>query len=144
MLDAATVAVSVMLLPTFDEVWLDLSESVGICRMTCVREADVLGELVASPVKAAVIVCAPSVRSEVANAAVLAAFVADVPISVVPSKKRTLPDGAAPAPDTLAVKVTTDPTAVGLLLEVTTVDVGSSASTSPERLSSEALLAAFE
>ncbi len=112
--------------------------------MICVRVADVLGEFVGSPVKAAVIVCAPRVRPEVANTAVLAVFVVDVPIRVAPSKKRTFPDGAAPPPDTMAVKVTRNPTAVGLLLEVTTVAVGSSASTSPERLSTAALFAAFD
>src|SRR5580704_3625206 len=88
--------------------------------------------------------CWPSVSDEVVQAAtpLVSSGIAEQ-IAVAPSKKVTGPLRDVSALETVAVKITGEPSRLGLLLEVRVMDVGSTVRTWPERLMTFGLLPAL-
>jgi hypothetical protein len=118
----ATVAVNVTGCPA----WLGLSDDASATVLpamvtVCVRGAEVLAMLLASPPYSAVIECAAALSDDVVKLAV-PPLTGSVPSTVAPSLNVTVPVGELPV--TVAVNVTACPAWLGLREEVSVVAVG--------------------
>src|SRR5580700_8324796 len=111
----------------------------ALVEMNSESAGEVLGELRASPLYAAVIECVPTAKVEVVNVATLPIKATGVASEVAPSKNCTLPVGLSP--ETTAVKVTGWPKEACPAEETTAVIVGASETVS---FSAEDVLVALE
>jgi hypothetical protein len=126
-----TVAVNVTEEPYTDGFTPELTSTVEGASTSWLRTPLALPRIkvAGSPLKVAVMECAPSISVEVVYVAVPPALSGTVVSAVLPSMKVTVPSGVTPPPLapilTVALKVTGEPTAEGLALDVTVVDVPS-------------------
>src|SRR5438552_13201934 len=124
---AETVAVKVTAWPKAEGLLSEVTVVEVLAWLTvCVGNDPVLGLKLASPAYCAVMLCAPTLRVEVAKVACPLPSNVPVPMLLAPSRNVTAPVGV-PEPgataETVAVKVTAWPKAEGLLSEVTVVEV---------------------
>jgi hypothetical protein len=87
----------------------------------CVTVPEELPTKFPSPPYVAVIECVPTERTVAERVATPPALRAPVAIVVAPSKKLTVPEGVAPGPVTVAVKVTIAPKVEGFGVAVSAV-----------------------
>jgi hypothetical protein len=131
--------------PSFEGFWFDVIVVVVGGSISSESAGDVDVALLSSPLYTAVIECVPAPSVAVEKTATLDVFSVAVPISIVPSKKLTVPvGGEVPDVITFAVNVTTAPTPAGFRLVVSTARVGSPARAVVSSMTKVGLLPAFD